>query len=180
MDDIASDVDRLREDPVVRAMLERICTETSMGFAAVARVTDTRWIACQVLDKIEFGLEAGEEIELKTTICDEIRDSGVAVVIDHVSGDAAWQTHPTPVLYGFESYVSFPIHLPDGRFFGTLCAMDPQPRAIKTPAIVAFVRTLRRRDRRIAGLGKRFRSGNAARTPAYQRPLDRIIANRGG
>ena len=138
MGEHASRVERLRADPAVTAMLERICDITTMGFAAVARVTDTQWIACQVVDRIEFGLEAGEELALKTTICDEIRGSGRAVIIDTVSGNPDWRTHPTPMLYGFESYISFPIRLPDGTFFGTLCAIDPQPRSIGTPAIAAL------------------------------------------
>lgn len=138
MDEVADSVVQLRYDPVVKAMLEQVCAATGMGFAAVARVTDTRWVACQVLDRIEFGLDSGDELQLKTTICDEIRESSQAVVIDHVSGDAQWRTHHTPALYGFESYISFPIHLADGSFFGTLCAIDPQPRSLDTPEIVAL------------------------------------------
>jgi|UniRef100_UPI0035CB2CDC GAF domain-containing protein len=138
MDDVAASVDKLQHDIAIRAMLEQVCAATEMGFAAVARVTDTRWVACQVLDRIEFGLEPGDELDLKTTICDEIRGNCTAVVIDHVSADTAWRSHPTPILYGFESYISFPIMLADGSFFGTLCAIDPRPREIATPAIVAL------------------------------------------
>jgi signal transduction histidine kinase len=36
-------------------------------------------------------------------------------------------------MYGFQSYVSTPIILKDGSFFGTLCAIDPRPAAVKTP-----------------------------------------------
>ncbi|WP_010183882.1 GAF domain-containing protein [Sphingomonas sp. PAMC 26605] len=135
MDEDACGVERLRDDPAVTAMLERICDISTMGFAAVARVTDSQWIACQVVDRIEFGLEAGDELALKTTICNEIRQGGHAVVIDTVSGNPDWRTHPTPMLYGFESYISFPIRRSDGSFFGTLCAIDPSPRPIGTPAI---------------------------------------------
>lgn len=149
MDDVDASIARLRNNAAIRAMLDQVCSATAMGFAAVARVTDTRWVACQVLDKIEFGLEPGDELELKTTICDEIRGSSKAVVIDHVSADASWRTHPTPILYGFESYISFPITLADGRFFGTLCAIDPHPRAIATPEIVAM---FERFSREIAAL----------------------------
>jgi GAF domain-containing protein len=28
-------------------------------------------------------------------------------------------------MYGFQSYISVPIILPDGTFFGALCAIDP-------------------------------------------------------
>ena len=127
----------LGDDDEIRRVLEEVCRLTGMGFAAVARVTDQRWIVCQLLDRIEFGLEPGDELELKTTICDEIRQSGRAVVIDHVSDDREWRTHPIPMLYGFQSYASFPIELADGSFFGTLCAIDPAPHVVSEGSIVA-------------------------------------------
>ena len=49
------------------------------GGTAVARVTDERWIACQVLDQIEFGLDPGDELKIATTICDDIRRCGRAI-----------------------------------------------------------------------------------------------------
>ena len=61
------------------SMILMRCRSTGMGFAAVARVTDDRWIACEVLDAIGFGLTPGGELAVKTTICDEIRDSREAV-----------------------------------------------------------------------------------------------------
>lgn len=126
----------------LRAILEEVCRITGMGFAAVARVTDQRWIAAQVLDRIDFGLRPGDELVLKTTICDEIRESGREVVIDHVAGSDTWRTHHTPALYGFESYVSIPVTLQDGTFYGTLCAIDPHPRQLSAPATVAAMRRL--------------------------------------
>ncbi|MDO7842958.1 GAF domain-containing protein [Sphingomonas immobilis] len=137
MDELAQQSVTFGDDTRIRAILKAVCDMTGMGFAAVSRVTDTRWIACQVLDKIGFGLEPGEELDLKTTICDEIREGGKLVVIDHVGADADWRTHHTPMMYGFESYVSIPIVLEDGSFFGTLCAIDPEPRALTSGTIVA-------------------------------------------
>ena len=138
MGDIDTAIARLRDNEAIRAMLNTVCEATAMGFAAVARVTDTRWVACQVLDKIAFGLHPGDELDLKTTICDEIRDSGQAVIIDHVEVDTNWRTHHTPILYGFQSYISVPIVLADGSFFGTLCAIDPEPHKLDTPEIVSL------------------------------------------
>jgi len=129
----------LADDDMIRGMLAEVCAMTGMGFAAVARVTQDRWIACHVLDKIEFGLEPGSELRIKKTICDEIRDSGIGVIIDDVDGDEHWRTHPVPIIYGFKSYISLPILLPDGSFFGTLCAIDPLPRAISTSQAVAVM-----------------------------------------
>lgn len=97
-----------------------------MGFAAVARVTEDRWVACAVRDEIDFGLKPGGELVVKTTICDEIRASRETVVIDHVAEDDTFRDHHTPAQYGFQSYISAPIIL-RGEFFGTLCAIDPNP-----------------------------------------------------
>lgn len=109
-----------------------------MGFAAVARVTEDRWIACSVRDEIQFGLQPGGELKVKTTICNEIRDSRELVVIDHVIEDPAFCRHPTPAMYGFQSYISVPIVVPDGSFFGTLCAIDPRPARLNTPETIGM------------------------------------------
>ena len=136
MDDINDEAVAVGDDDRLRAILEDICAMTGMGFSAVARVTEERWISCQVLDRIEFGMNPGDELKICETICDEIRESGEAVVIDDVSDDIKWSRHPVPVIYGFKSYCSFPVYLNDGSFFGTLCAIDPLPRQVSDEAIV--------------------------------------------
>ena len=136
MDDLKNEAVAAGDDDRLRAILQEICTLTGMGFAAIARVTQHRWIACQVLDKIDFGMDPADELEIRKTICDEIRDTGEAVVFDDASDDIKWARHPVPVIYGFKSYCSFPVYLDDGSFFGTLCALDPAPRAVSDNAIV--------------------------------------------
>lgn len=138
MTEIVQESVELGDDSRLRALLEEICAATGMGFSAIARVTETRWIACQVIDRIEFGMDAGDELKICETICDEIRDSGEAVVFDDASTDVKWSRHPVPVIYGFKSYCSFPVYTDDGHFFGTLCAIDPQPRQVSDEAIVTM------------------------------------------
>ena len=119
------EVEAIRAIPSVDAMLEEVCRITGMGFAAVAHVTSERWVAC-----------------------DEIRASGKAVFIDEVASDPHWRRHHTPALYGFKSYVSVPIVLEDGRFFGTLCAIDPARSSVTLstvlPQIEAHAREIAR------------------------------------
>jgi signal transduction histidine kinase len=134
--DFEADIEAVNRVEAVATILDVVCRTTGMGFAAVARVTTDRWIACRVVDKIAFGLEPGGELAVATTICNEIRQSGEAVVIDHVAEDAVYCGHPTPAMYGFQSYISMPIIRKDGSFFGTLCAIDPQPARLKTPEII--------------------------------------------
>lgn len=132
------DVEVVRQIAAVPSILDVVCKVTGMGFAAVARVTQERWIACEVLDNIDFGLKPGGELKIETTICNEIRDSREAVIIDHVSEDAVYCGHHTPAQYGFQSYISIPIILGDGTFFGTLCAIDPRPMRLNTSEIIGM------------------------------------------
>ncbi len=132
------------DDDAIRAILTQLCDVTQMGFAAVARVTEDRWIACQVLDKIAFGLEPGAELDMQMTICKEIRQTENYVVIDHIDANIAWQKHPVPIFYGFKSYVSFPVILADGSFYGTLCAIDPKPRLVSEPATITVIENFAR------------------------------------
>lgn len=119
------DIARVRRVPGVEKLLADVCELTGMGFAAVSRRTDRSWVMCQLIDRVGTGLEPGSELEIKTVICEEIRQSGRHVVIDHVAGDIDWRTHHAPALYGFQSYISIPIIRLNDGFFGTLCALDP-------------------------------------------------------
>jgi signal transduction histidine kinase len=133
---LAQDVASVRSIKAVPTILDIVCRTTGMRFAAVARVTEDRWVACSVRDDIAFGLVPGGELKVESTICDEIRQSGQAVIIDHATEDNRFCAHPTPAMYGFQSYISMPIRLSDGSFFGTLCAIDPEPRRLNTPDTV--------------------------------------------
>ena len=135
---LTADISAVSRIDAVASILEVVCRTTGMGFAAVARVTKDRWVACAVRDEIAFGLAPGGELDVKTTICDEIRDSGRAVVIDHVAEDEHFRDHHTPKMYGLQSYISMPIILPSGAFFGTLCAIDPRPARLKRPEVIGM------------------------------------------
>jgi signal transduction histidine kinase len=137
-DDFQADIAAVNRIEAVPTILEVVCRTTGMGFAAVARVTEDRWIACSVRDEIAFGLQPGGELKVETTICNEIRESREPVVINHVAEDDAYCGHPTPAMYGFQSYISMPIILPNGIFFGTLCAIDPKPAKLKTPETIGM------------------------------------------
>ncbi len=133
-----ADVEIVSRIGAVPTILDVVCRVTGMGFAAVARVTEDRWIACAVRDDIAFGLRPGDELKVETTICDAIRGSGRAVVIDQVSADPDFCGHPTPAMYGFQSYISMPIVRSDGSFFGTLCAIDPKPAKLNRPETIGM------------------------------------------
>ncbi|MBE9661962.1 GAF domain-containing sensor histidine kinase [Mucilaginibacter myungsuensis] len=109
-----------------------------MGFATVARVTEDRWVACAVKDNINFGLKVGGELKVETTLCHEVREFREEIVVDDFELDSKYKGHHTPLLYGLRSYISVPIWLKGGRFFGTLCAIDPNPAAVNNPETIGM------------------------------------------
>jgi signal transduction histidine kinase len=131
------DVAAIQNIGAVPTILETVAATTGLGFVCIARVTQDSWTACAVLDKLEFGLKVGGGLDVTTTLCEEVRDTGRAVIIDCVSQDAVYCKHHTPRIYGFESYISIPIFRQDGSYFGTLCGLDPVPMTLKTPSIVS-------------------------------------------
>ncbi|VVO51712.1 GAF domain-containing sensor histidine kinase [Pseudomonas fluorescens] len=133
--DIASDVNAIRSIDAVPVILSMVKHLTGMRFAAVARVTETKWVACAVDDSIEFGLKPGGELVLESTICHEIRQHKTPVIFGHASAHPIFSKHHTPKTYGLESYISIPIVKANGDFFGTLCAIDSVPANLDEPAI---------------------------------------------
>jgi signal transduction histidine kinase len=133
---IARDIGAVSRIGAVPAILRMICDETGMGFAAVARVTDATWTACAVRDNVGFGLQPGGQLELTTTLCFESRAARAPIVIDCFSEDATYRGHHTPTIYGLESYISVPIVLPNGEYFGNLCAIDARPAKISGQRVV--------------------------------------------
>ena len=137
-DDVALDVAAVARLEVIPTLLRTVCEVAGVGFAAVARVTEQRWVACAVLDDIALGLSPGGELDVDTTLCKEVRAARTPVVIDHASLDPVYCKHHTPRTYRFESYISVPIVLPDGDYFGNLCALDPRPARVSDTRVVAM------------------------------------------
>jgi signal transduction histidine kinase len=134
--EIARDVAAVNRLQAVPTLLEVLCESTGMRFAAVARVTENTWTACVVRDAIDFGLTPGGQLDLETTLCIESKRSNEPIIIEHASTDPRYCNHRTPKLYNIESYVSVPIILGNGRYFGNLCAIDPAPAQVADPKIV--------------------------------------------
>lgn len=135
-DEIAHDVAAVIRLQAVPTLLEVLCEATGMRFAAVARVTEKTWTACVVKDDINLGLMPGGHLDLETTLCIESKRSLQPIIIEHASLDPRYSNHRTPKLYNVESYVSVPIILASGRYFGNLCAIDPAPAKLADPKLV--------------------------------------------
>ena len=136
--DIERDMAAVGRIEAVPELLRVLCRTTGMGFAAVARVTDGSWTACAVLDEIGFGLAPGGQLDISTTLCKEVREARTPIVIDHASQDPVYCDHRTTKMYAIESYISVPIVMKDGSYFGNLCAIDPRPAKLAGTAILSM------------------------------------------
>lgn len=121
---------------VVPGVLRTVRRITGMRWAGVARVTETSWTACAVSDDMDFGLMPGDRLPVDTTLCDEVRGHRTPVIFGHASAHPRFSTHPTPLRYGLESYVSVPIITAGGDFFGTLCAIDSRPLPLDEASVL--------------------------------------------
>lgn len=155
-------VKRIAGIAAVPTMLDVVLRMTGMGFAAVARVTESRWIACHVLDPVGFGLRAGDELPLETTLCNEIRGHRQTIVFDDAMEDPQYRDHHTTRIYGLRSYISEPIILENGSFWGTLCAIDPNPAKAKNPEVLGAFKLFAELIAHHLDAGKRLESSSAA------------------
>ena len=121
----------------VPRILRAIAEITGMRFSCIARVTEASWTVCAVYDAAGYGLVPGNELPIDTTFCKGVRETGQPIVFDSASTSEIYCGHPSPKLYGFESYASLPLYRANGDFFGTLCALDPLPANPSNPATLA-------------------------------------------
>ncbi|WP_281983969.1 sensor histidine kinase [Thalassorhabdomicrobium marinisediminis] len=138
--DFQGDISMLATSELVGTILETAMLASNMRFAAVARVTGDRWVACRTVDEINFGMLEGDEIEINSTFCRSVRDTAEMVIFNDVNTDEVYQNHPIAAKFGIVSYASIPIYRTDKSFFGTLCVIDTEPRNVKNPKVVAMLK----------------------------------------
>lgn len=139
MKGIESDIAAVSRISAVPTILKVISETTGLRLALVARVTEDSWTACATLDRMNFGLNVGDQLDVATTLCKEVRDSRETIVIEHASQEPQFCNHPTPKMYGFESYFSAPIYRTNGQYFGTLCALDAQPARLRDEKTLSMI-----------------------------------------
>ncbi|MBA1231948.1 GAF domain-containing protein [Pseudomonas viridiflava] len=120
----------ISEIETTSSLLRLVTRLTGLRFAAIAKVTESSWTACAVYDEINFGLEAGHELKLENTFCNELRLNHQPIVINEVATDPVYADHAIPKMFKFQSYFSLPIIFPTGDFFGTLCGLDLMPKKL--------------------------------------------------
>lgn len=121
----------------VPRILSAVTEITGMRFACIARVTEATWTICAVHNAVGYDLVPGSELPIDMTFCKSVRATRQPVVFDSAGASEIYCDHPSPKLYGFDSYASLPLYRSNGEFFGTLCALDPLPATPSDPATLA-------------------------------------------
>ncbi len=134
---VLPDVAAVQRIASIPSLLATVAQITGLRFTCIARVTPESWTACAVLDQLGMGLLPNATRAVGTTLCDLVRTSGKALVIDAASTDPAFKAHPIPAQFGFESFISVPIRRQNGDYFGTLSGIDPLPKNLSGTAALA-------------------------------------------
>jgi len=138
---IERDIRTIQSIEAVPHIMKMLSDVTGLRFICVARVTEDNWTMCAVYDQVNFNLIPGDQLDIKTTFCSQVRKSTKAIVIEHAKKDDVYRQSEIPKMYGFESYFSFPIYNKNGDFFGTLCGLDPRPAVLKTDKIESQIKS---------------------------------------
>ncbi len=168
--DIAREVAAIGRIVAVPTLLAVLCETTGMRFAVVARVTGRMWTACAVRDDIQLGVKPGGQLAFRTNLAFESEASRTPIVVQHASADPRYGTSGDPGVYHVESYISVPIFLTGGRYFGKLYALDPCPIELAGPHILAMFN-------RFAGLIAVELERQLQREQEYSALLDARAAN---
>lgn len=130
-------IDRIDAIPI---LLEITCEITGMRVALIAEVTDNHWTACAVKDDVvHLGLRPGLQYPVDATLWNRTLASRKPAVVEHASTDPVYRGHPAPTAHPIESFMCAPIMLADGRQFGNLAALDPNPVRIRGPRTASML-----------------------------------------
>jgi GAF domain-containing protein len=133
-------VNEVQAISAVPDIMNTLAALTGLRMICVAHVTETTWTACAVLDQLNLGLKPGDPLDVTTTLCEDVRDTGIAIVIDSIDDSPVYREHPIPLMHGFKSYFSLPLFRPCGAYFGTLCGLDPHPASLSNKTTATTMR----------------------------------------
>jgi PAS domain S-box-containing protein len=76
------------------------------------------------------AIQAGKQLMLADVYCEAVFKTQRELRIENALNDERWRCHPE-VQFGYISYLGFPIFLPSGELFGTICVFDTKPNAFR-------------------------------------------------
>lgn len=64
---LQKEIETVSRISAVKMILRTLSRATKMRISLVSRITDDSWTACSVIDEANFGLNAGDQLDLETT-----------------------------------------------------------------------------------------------------------------
>lgn len=135
----ATDISSIRQMESIPLILKMVKATTGLRFAAVARVTESRWVACAVDDDVGLELDVGSERVSAQTLCDQVRQMRRSLVYGKGFYELTQSDYPVCApsdIPSAHSHISIPIITADGQFFGTLCALDTASVVLNEQSVV--------------------------------------------
>ena len=78
----STDISAIQTIDAIPHIMEMLADITGLRFICVARVTQQEWTMCSVLDRVEFNLKPGDQLDIQTTFCNSVRMSQKPIVIE--------------------------------------------------------------------------------------------------
>lgn len=99
-----------------------------VGFSAWALTRVSGGTSTVLVSSDLFPAAAGEQIPWTDTLCHRVFEEGVPRVTLDVRAVASLRDTPFARRWGVGAYLSAPLSIDGETLFGTLCALDPEPR----------------------------------------------------
>lgn len=112
---------------IVDNVLHVIATNLGVRYTVVLRIEGNTATVGSLIDT-EGTLEAGAVYKFEDTFCAHMLKTGESCIPDVSAASPALQRIPAALDLDVSTYMGVPIRLNDGQIYGTLCAMDKQPR----------------------------------------------------
>lgn len=151
-------------EEAIKGHLRLIMDLLGMPAAFISELTPDTLLVLETVNDGSCAIPAGV-YALEQTACLYVKTSGAPVVIPDLTADPRTSGMPTATEAGMRCYVGVPLITPDGSLFGTLCALDTQPRTL-TAAQLSFLQLLAHEIGFLLDRERLLRQANAAATTA--------------
>ncbi len=114
-----------KDDGTVQRALELARSQLRMELVYLTEHTDTHQRLRQFAgDSSRFGVDADEALPLTETYCQHMLVGTLPHVVVDTAAEPLSAGSAATLVAGVRAYVGVPVHLSDGRLYGTLCAVD--------------------------------------------------------
>lgn len=116
-----------RFEEAAQALVSHIRRRYGFQLAMMTRVSGEEWQVLQVED-IGYGVKAGDILRWSDSYCSRMAAGEGPMIAPDSHAVPAYEAAPVGSNMEIGAYIGIPICRKDGSLFGTLCAIDPEPK----------------------------------------------------